>query len=153
MSHRNWLTGSGKREEIIRFCLVGGFCTCLQYGVYVVFVNAVKVPAVVSTMISYVISFIANFFLSSNFTFHSKANAGRGLAFTISHLINMGMQIGLVAIFKGIVGRTLALLPALAICVPLNYVMVRFAFKSNIFAGQNKKKPTMSEVLKAEDEY
>ncbi len=153
MSHRNWLTGSGKREEIIRFCLVGGFCTCLQYGVYVVFVNAVKVPAVVSTMISYVISFIANFFLSSNFTFHSKANAGRGLAFTISHLINMGMQTGLVAIFKGIVGRTLALLPALAICVPLNYVMVRFAFKSNIFAGQNKKKPTMSEVLKAEDEY
>lgn len=153
MSHRNWLTGSGKREEIIRFCLVGGFCTCLQYGVYVVFVNAVKVPAVVSTMISYAISFIANFFLSSNFTFHSKANAGRGLAFTISHLINMGMQIGLVAIFKGIVGRTLALLPALAICVPLNYVMVRFAFKSNIFAGQNKKKPTMSEVLKAEDEY
>lgn len=153
MSHRNWLTGSGKREEIIRFCLVGGFCTCLQYGVYVVFVNAVKVPAVVSTMISYVISFIANFFLSSNFTFHSKANAGRGLAFTISHLINMGMQTGLVAIFKGIVGRTLALLPALAICVPLNYVMVRFAFKSNIFAGQNKKRPTMSEVLKAEDEY
>ena len=153
MSHRNWLTGSGKREEIIRFCLVGGFCTCLQYGVYVVFVNAVKVPAVVSTMISYVISFIANFFLSSNFTFHSKANAGRGLAFTISHLINMGMQTGLVAIFKGIVGRTLALLPALAICVPLNYVMVRFAFKSNIFAGQNKKKPTMSEALKAEDEY
>lgn len=153
MSHRNWLTGSGKREEIIRFCLVGGFCTCLQYGVYVVFVNAVKVPAVVSTMISYAISFIANFFLSSNFTFHSKANAGRGLAFTISHLITMGMQTGLVAIFKGIVGRTLALLPALAICVPLNYVMVRFAFKSNIFAGQNKKKPTMSEVLKAEDEY
>lgn len=153
MSHRNWLTGSGKREEIIRFCLVGGFCTCLQYGVYVVFVNAVKVPAVVSTMISYAISFIANFFLSSNFTFHSKANAGRGVAFTISHLINMGMQTGLVAIFKGIVGRTLALLPALAICVPLNYVMVRFAFKSNIFAGQNKKKPTMSEVLKAEDEY
>ena len=153
MSHRNWLTGSGKREEIIRFCLVGGFCTCLQYGVYVVFVNAVKVPAVVSTMISYAISFIANFFLSSNFTFHSKANAGRGLAFTISHLINMGMQTGLVAIFKGIVGRTLALLPALAICVHLNYVLVRFAFKSNIFAGQNKKKPTMSEVLKAEDEY
>ena len=153
MSHRNWLTESGKREEIIRFCLVGGFCTCLQYGVYVVFVNVVKVPAVVSTMISYAISFIANFFLSSNFTFHSKANARRGLAFTISHLINMGMQTGLVAIFKGIVGKTLALLPALAICVPLNYVMVRFAFKSNIFAGQNKKKPTMSEVLKAEDEY
>ena len=65
----------------------------------------------------------------------------------------MGIQTGLVAIFKGIVGKTLALLPALAICVPLNYVMVRFAFKSNFFAGKNKNKPTMSEVLKTEDEY
>ena len=153
MSIRSWLTGSGKRAEMVRFCLVGGFCTCLQYGVYVVFVEAVKLPAVVSTMISYAISFIGNFLLSSHFTFHSKANVGRGLAFTISHLINMGIQTGLVAIFKGIVGKTSALLPALAICVPLNYVMVRFAFKSNFFAGKNKNKPTMSEVLKTEDEY
>ncbi len=46
----------------------------------------------------------------------------------------MGMQTGLVAVFKGIVGPTLALLPALAICVPLNYFMVRFAFKSRHFS-------------------
>lgn len=113
--------------------MVGGFCTLLQYGVYVVFVHAVKVPPVVSTIISYAISFIANFFLSSFFTFKTNPNAKNGLAFTASHLINMGLQTGLVAIFKGIVGPTLALLPALAICVPLNYFLVRFAFKSKWF--------------------
>lgn len=128
-----------KRAEVLRFAMVGGFCTLLQYGIYVVFVNAVKVPAVVSTLISYAFSFIANFFLSSIFTFKSKANAKKGLAFTMSHLVNMGLQTGLVAIFKGIVGPTLALLPALGICVPCNYFMVRFAFTSKLFAGKKER--------------
>lgn len=137
MSKENLLKSHSKKAELIRFVITGGFATLLQYGLYVVFVHAVKVPPVVSTMISYAISFIANFFLSSYFTFQSNPNAKKGLAFTLSHLINMGMQTGLVAIFKGLVGPTLALLPALAICVPLNFLLVRFAFKSSLF--QNKK--------------
>lgn len=138
MSLKRWINSESKRAEVIRFAIVGGFCTVLQYGLYIVFVHAVGVPAVVSTMISYALSFIVNFFLSSLFTFKSKANAKKGLAFTLSHLINMGMQTGLVAIFKGIVGKTLALLPALAICVPLNYFMVRFAFTSRVVGGVRK---------------
>lgn len=134
MSLKNFLHSDSRKAEIVRFALVGGFCTVLQYGIYVVFVDAVGVKAVVSTMISYAISFIANFLLSSFFTFHSGPNAKKGLAFFISHLINMGLQTGFVAIFKGLVGQTLALLPALAICVPLNYFMVRFAFKNKRFS-------------------
>lgn len=137
MDKKKILTSTDKRSEAIRFIAVGGFATVLQYGIYVVFVNAVGVPAVVSTLISYAISFIANFFLSSYFTFRSNPNAKNGLAFTLSHLINMGMQTGLVAIFKGLVGPTLALLPALAICVPTNFFLVRFAFTSKY--TQNKK--------------
>lgn len=136
MSFKSYLEGNSKMAEIIRFGLVGGLCTVLQYGLYVVFVAAVGVPAVVSTLISYALSFIVNFFLSSVFTFKSQPNSKKGIAFTCSHLINMGMQTGLVAIFKGIVGKELALLPALAICVPLNYFMVRFAFKSKWFVSK-----------------
>ena len=133
-----YMKSRSKKAEVLRFAMVGGFCTVLQYGLYVVFVHAVKVPPVVSTLISYAISFVANFFLSSFFTFKSDPNAKKGLAFTLSHLINMGMQTGLVAIFKGIVDPTLALLPALAICVPLNFFMVRFAFKGKWFENKNK---------------
>lgn len=135
----NLVKGEGKKAELFRFILVGGFATVLQYGLYVVFVNAVKVPAVVSTMISYGISFIVNFFLSSYFTFHSDPNAKKGLAFTLSHLVNMGMQTGFVAIFKGIVGPTLALLPAMAICVPINFLLVRFAFTAKIFQSRRER--------------
>lgn len=136
MDKKKILTSTDKRSEAIRFIAVGGFATVLQYGIYVVFVNAVGVPPVVSTLISYAISFIANFFLSSYFTFRSNPNAKNGVAFTLSHLINMGMQTGLVAIFKGLVGPTLALLPALAICVPTNFFLVRFAFTSKYTQGK-----------------
>jgi putative flippase GtrA len=138
MSLKSYINSGTKMAEVLRFGMVGGLCTVLQYGIYVVFVDAVHVPAVVSTMISYAISFIVNFFLSSFFTFKSDPNAKKGIAFTLSHVVNMGLQTGFVAIFKSIVGSTLALLPALAICVPINYFMVRFAFKSKWF--QNKEK-------------
>ena len=138
MNIHNTIESDSGKGEAIRFALVGGFCTVLQYGVYVVFVNAVKVPAVVSTLISYGISFVVNFLLSSFFTFKTKPNEKNALAFTASHLINMGMQTGLVAIFKGIVGPTLALLPALAICVPTNFFLVRYAFKGKAFQKKDK---------------
>ncbi len=140
MDKDKFLKSNDKRAEALRFVAVGGFATVLQYGMYVVFVHAVGTTAVVSTMISYAISFVANFFLSSYFTFRSNPNTKKGLAFTLSHLINMGMQTGLVAIFKGIVGPTLALLPALAICVPVNFFLVRYAFTAKIFQGSIKPK-------------
>lgn len=132
------ITGSGRISEVIRFAMVGGLATVIQYGVYVVFVDAVGVPAVPSTMISYAISFICNFFLSSYFTFHSRPNTLRGMGFALSHLVNMGLQVGLVAIFKGIVGPTLALLPAMAICIPTNYCLVRYALTSRRFESFGK---------------
>lgn len=131
------VNGSSRISEIIRFCLVGGLATVLQYGIYVVFVDAVGVKAVPSTLISYSISFVMNYLLSSYFTFHKKPSTQNMLGFIGSHAVNMGVQTGIVAIFKGIVGNTLALLPAFAICIPLNYLMVRYAFNHDIF----KKKP------------
>lgn len=140
MNIKQLINGNSRLSEIIRFGLVGGVATLLQYGMYVVFVHAVGTTPVVSTIISYAISFIFNFFLSNYFTFHSSPNALKGIGFTLSHLVNMGMQVGLVAIFKGLVGPTLALLPALAICIPLNYLMVRFALTSQFFENSKSRK-------------
>lgn len=135
MNFKKLITGNSRFSEIVRFGIVGALATVLQYGFYVIFVHAVGVKAVPSSMISYALSFIANFFLSSYFTFHTRPNAKKGIGFTLSHLFNMGLQTGLVAIFQQIVGKTLALLPAMAICIPVNYLLVRFAFTSKIFSG------------------
>lgn len=112
---------------------MGGFCTLLQYGLYVAFLQVSGITPVASTVISYALSFIANFFLSSFFTFKTGASAKKGIGFALSHLVNLGLQTGLVAIFKGIVGSTLALLPALAICVPVNFLLVRYVFRGKMF--------------------
>lgn len=132
------VTGEGRLSEIVRFGIVGGVATVLQYIIYIVFVNAVGVPAVVSTIISYAISFIYNFIFSNIFTFHTKPNAKKGIGFALSHLINLGLQTGLVAIFKGIVGANLALLPAMAICIPVNYMLVRFALTNRRFESKGR---------------
>lgn len=138
MNIKEIINGTGRFSEIVRFGMVGGIATVLQYGFYVVFVHAVfgGHKAVVASIISYVLSFIANFFLSSYFTFHTRPNAKKGLGFTLSHLVNMGLQTGLVAIFKEIIGPTLALLPAMGICIPVNYFLVRFAFTSKLFGAK-----------------
>ena len=133
MNLKQSLNSDTKLGQILRFGLVGGLATLIQYGIYIIFVDVISIAAVPSTVISYVISFIANFFLSNYFTFHTKPNVKKGLGFALSHLINMGMQVGLVAIFKGIVGNTLALLPAFAICIPINFLLVRVALTHKRF--------------------
>lgn len=126
----NKLVKSDSRiSEVIRFAMTGGLATVVQYGIYVVFVTAVHVPAVVATLISYALSFILNFVLSTYFTFKTKPNKRNMFGFVLSHMINMGLQTGFVAIFQLIIPKSIALLPALAICIPCNYLMVRFAFK------------------------
>ena len=140
MKVKELINGKSRLSEIIRFGMVGSFATALQYGIYVVFVDAVGVKAVPSTLISYAISFVANFFLSSYFTFHTRPDAAKGIGFALSHLVNMGMQTGMVAIFQQIVGKTLALLPALGICIPINYMLVRYVFTHDIFKRKANKK-------------
>lgn len=135
MNLKKIINSNSRFSEIIRFGLVGAFATVMQYGFYIILVHVLHIKAVPSSMISYALSFIGNFFLSSYFTFHTRPNAKKGLGFTLSHLFNMGLQTGLVAIFQQIVGKTLALLPAMAICIPVNYLLVRFAFTSKIFSG------------------
>lgn len=125
---KNIIQGEGRLSEILRFCITGGLATVLQYGIYVVFVDAVGLPAVPSTIVSYAISFIFNYLLSAYFTFRKRPSSGNIIGFIACHAVNMGLQTGLVAIFKGLVGPTLALLPALAVCIPINYLMVRFVF-------------------------
>lgn len=143
ISIRQLLRGDDRLSEIFRFCMVGGIATVIQYGMYVVFVDAVGVKAVPSTLISYAISFIFNYFLSSYFTFQKKPSTQNMLGFVASHACNMGLQTGMVAIFKGLVGNTLALLPALGICIPVNYLMVRYAFNHDIF---KRKKSTSKNI-------
>lgn len=126
-------TSDNRIAEIIRFGLTGGLATVIQYAFYVLLVEALAVSPALSTVISYIISFGCNFLLSNYFTFRTRPTKKKTVAFIISHAFNMGLQTVLVELFKNIVPPAYALLPAMCICVPCNYLLVRFALKSKHF--------------------
>lgn len=119
--------------ELLRYVITGGIATVLQYVLYLLGLRLCGLGAEVSTVVSYALSFIVNFFLSNFFTFRTKPNRKKAVSFAASHLINLGLQTGLVFVFKSLVGEAYALIPAMVICVPVNYFLVRYALTARRF--------------------
>lgn len=85
---------------------------------------------VLSYTIGYLTSFIFNYCLTASYTFKKKASIKNGLGFVLSHLTNYILQITLLSvIIKLGISYYIAPIPVLIICVPTNYLMVRFFFK------------------------
>lgn len=135
-------SSSSKREklgELIRFGIIGVIATIIQYSIYLLAIHGLPqiTPTLgdhslvtVSNTIAYIGSFIFNFFGSTRYTFKVKANMKRGAGFTFSHIINYSLQTVCLNIFVGIgLTKQLAMLPTLCICIPINFVLVRFFLK------------------------
>lgn len=117
--------------EIIRFGIVGVCATLIQYGVYFLFNQYVHLGASLSLTIGYVISFIFNFFLSSLFTFRSKPTLKKGIGFGLSHLINYTLQIAFLNLYLLLgFAQQWAPVPMFITVIPINFVLVRYVFKS-----------------------
>lgn len=127
------LTDEGRLFELIRFGLVGGMATLLQLLFYYILVEFLNIHAVTAQIVSYILSFIYNFIASSLFTFRRKPNPLNALGFTASHAVNMGLQAFFVWLFVPVTGAKMAIVPAMLICIPINFLMIRFVFNSKYF--------------------
>ena len=114
--------------EFIRFGIVGVIATAVHYGIYYILLNVIN-PNLAFT-IGYLLSFFMNFWLSAKFTFKAEATAKRGVGFALSHLVNYGLQMIVLNVsLKLGVPETLAPVPVYMICIPVNFLLVRFVFK------------------------
>ena len=114
--------------EIVRFGIVGGVATLIQYGVYLLMLYAVS--PTLSNTICYAVSFLFNFVASTRYTFKVKTNARHGAGFALSHLINYGLQIVMLHLFMALgFSEKLAPVPMFCVCVPINFLLVRFFLK------------------------
>ena len=114
--------------ELIRFGMVGVLAVAIHYAVYWVLLHWAN--ANVSYTMGYLISFLANYYLSSHFTFKEKASARNGMGFGCAHLLNYVLQMVLLNIFLWLgLARELVPFAVLSIAVPTNFVMVRFVIK------------------------
>jgi putative flippase GtrA len=66
-------------RKFMRFLLVGGFCTALQYVLLIVFVEEFRLSATIASTIGYVLSSAANYLLNYSFTFRSASPHKRSL--------------------------------------------------------------------------
>jgi len=114
-------------SSFIRFCIVGVIATAINYGVYWLMLKILKPTP--SFTIAYIVSFCFNFFLTAKFTFKKEATAKKGVGFALSHLVNWGIQTGALNLFLYLgLKEQIAAIPVYCICVPINYLLVRFVF-------------------------
>lgn len=114
--------------EVLRFGIVGGIATLIQFAVYELLLSATGHN--IANTIGYGVSFIFNFFASTLFTFRVKANAKHGAGFALSHLINYLLQMAVLnaATWLGCPAKW-APIPMFCICIPTNFLLVRFFLK------------------------
>lgn len=123
-----------RKAEGLRFVITGIIATLFQYGLYLLFLSVCNLPAAISTIISYGLSFAANYFMSNWFTFRTHPNKKNAVSFFVSHVVNLCLQTCLVVLFSQYINSEYALLPAMVICVPCNFFLVRFSLKSKFFS-------------------
>lgn len=114
--------------EVIRFGIVGVLATLLQYAIYWVLIH--WLAPTISMTIGYAISFAFNFVASTRYTFRVEASAKRGAGFALSHAVNYVLQMLMLnlAIWLG-VSKQWAPIPMFCVCVPVNFMLVRFFLK------------------------
>lgn len=117
-----------KFHEIVRFVIVGGIATLLQVVLYYLLTTMMSHNW--ALFISYAISLIVNFLFTIFFTFQVKPSATKGAGFLTSHAINFTLQFVLINLFIYIgIGKQIAIIPVLAICIPVNFLLVRLSIK------------------------
>lgn len=120
--------GRSRIGEVLRFSVVGVLATVLQYAIYWVLLR--WAGASLSLAVGYAVSFVFNFVASTRYTFRVKANASRGAGFALSHVVNFLLQMATLNLFIWLgVSRELAPVPMFCVCVPVNFILVRFFLK------------------------
>lgn len=117
-----------KLPEFVRFALVGGIATALHYGIYILLQPILLVN--VAYTLGYLLSFVANFYLTAYFTFAKKPSWKKAMGFGGSHLVNYFLHLILLNTFLWLgVPSAWAPIPVFAIAIPVNFLLVRFVFK------------------------
>ena len=115
-------------KEFACFVIVGIFATVLHYGIYYLLMHVINVN--VAYTIGYFLSFIVNFFLTSYFTFGVAPSWMKLLGMSGAHLINYFLHMILLNVFLYIgISKVWAPIPVFSIAIPVNFILVRFAFK------------------------
>ena len=123
-----------KIREFIRYVIVGTIATGLHYGIYalLVMLDSSLIWSNVAYSVGYVLSFIANFYLTSYFTFKTKPSWAKLGGMVGAHVVNYGLHMLLLNLFLLVgVPEKIAPVPVFCIVIPINFILIRFVFKKS----------------------
>lgn len=112
--------------QFLRFCLIGGLNTAIQYVVFLLLFRLLGVPMVLSSAIGYVAGILNSYALNRRLTFQVRHrwSVGEFTRFVVINLVAMGANLGLL---KLLVAR-FGMLPELAQIVAIGgSLVVNFA--------------------------
>lgn len=114
--------------EVLRFGIVGLSATAIQYTAY--WVGLQFTNHNLAMTVAYLLSFAFNLWASLRYTFRVGGTPGRGAGFAMAHVVNYLLQMATLNLFVDLgVSKTLAPLPMFTVCVPINFLLVRFFLK------------------------
>lgn len=127
-------------REFFRFAIVGIIAVCIHYGIYLLLLCALGIElnaakgvcwqTNVAYTVGYVLAFCCNLWLTAHFTFKESITIKRTGGFLLSHLVNYGLHEGLLNLYLILgIPEWLTLPLILMIAVPVNFILVRTAFK------------------------
>lgn len=115
-------------KEAMRFGIVGVTATALHYGIYYLLQPYINVNIAYTT--GYALSFIANFYLTSYFTFGTKPSWRKLMGMGGAHIVNYLLHLALLNLFLCLgITKAWVPIPVFAIAIPVNFLLVRFVFK------------------------
>lgn len=117
-----------KLMEVVRFGITGvvsTFATYLFYYIFLFWLNPT-----ISFTIAYLVAMVINYMMTTVFTFKVKATKKNAAGFVVSNGINYALCAMFLNIFIWIgVSEKIAPIPMYAICIPINFLIVRFVMK------------------------
>lgn len=117
-----------KKKEFIRFLIVGTLATLILYAIYYVLCKMMHPSLAYS--IAYFFSFLANFFLTSYYTFKKKPTLKKGIGFAAQQGLNYLIQLGFLNLFLWLdIPKEYAPFPVFVIVLPINFILLKWIFK------------------------
>ncbi len=120
-----------KFREFLRYVIVGIVATGIHYGIYVLLLMAGDslIWSNVAYSIGYILSFVANFYMTTYFTFRTTPSWKKLGGMVGAHLVNYALHILLLNLFILVgVPERIAPIPVFCIVIPVNFILLRFVF-------------------------
>ncbi len=111
-------------KKFLRFTLVGIIAVMIQYSMFYLLDNYFIYRW--SFIISYTISFIVNYILTTFYTFQVKRTINTLIKFISGHIINFILQWVFLEVFVLIVNSKVALIISMMLAFPINFMILKF---------------------------